>query len=210
MKRIKNVVVFGAGGKVGSLVVQYALADGYHVIAFVHRHHSLPSDPNLQIVTGDIYNRADIEKAMKDADAVISCLSSWGTQYKDVLATAMSNIVAVAKRYGISRIISVTGADARAPGDDLSALHRLTYVALHIVASKIISDGDLHIKILHNSRLKWTVIRSPVMTPRNSTDYVLNSHRPTPWAMVSRRGVARAMVDQIDSTHNLQRALYIH
>ena len=207
---MKNVVVFGAGGKVGRYVVQYALADGYHVTAFVHRHSDLPDDPNLSIVTGDIYNRADIEKALKDADAVISTLSSWGTQYKDVLATAMSNIVAVAKRYGIARVVSLTGSDARAHGDDISALHRLSHLGISIVGGKVLRDGELHIKLLRDSHLKWTVIRSPIMTSRDSTDYVLNSHRPTPWAMISRQAVARAMVDQIDSNQNLQHAPYIH
>lgn len=210
MKHIKNVIVFGAGGKVGQHIVEYALADGYHVTAFVHRHHNLPDDPNLQIATGDIYNRADIERALKDGDVVVSALSSWGTQYKDVLSAAMTNIIPVAKRYDISRIISLTGADARVDGDDISVLHRLSHFAISIVGGKVLGDGERHIKLLQDSRLDWTVIRSPIMTTSTSIAYTLDDHRPAPWALISRRAVARAMVDQIVSKQNLQTALYAH
>ncbi len=210
MKHVATVVVFGATGKVGRLVVEYALADGYQVTAFVHRHHDLPNTSNLQIVKGDIYNRADIERVLNDADVVVSALSSWGSQYKDVLATAMASIVAVSKRYGVSRIVSLTGADARAYGDEISVLHRLSHVAISIVAGKVLRDGERHIKLLRDSKLDWTVIRSPVMKNNDASDYVLSNHRPAPWALVSRRAVARAMVDQIKSGHNSHNAPFIH
>lgn len=210
MKQIKTVVVFGAAGKVGRLVVEYALADGYKVTAFVHRHHNLPNTPNLQVVKGDIYNRSDIERSLKDADVVVSALSSWGTQYKDVLSMATANIVAVSKRYGLSRIVSLTGADARTHGDDITVLHRLSHFAITIVAGKVLQDGEQHIKLLRNSKLNWTVIRSPIMTNRSTADYVLSNHRPAPWALVSRQAVARAMVDQIKSDHNSRNAPFIH
>lgn len=209
MKYIKTIVVFGAAGKVGRLVVQYALADGYKVTAFVHRHHDLPSHESLSIVKGDVYNRADIERALKDADAVVSTLSSWGTQYKNVLSTAMSSITAVAKRNGIARVISLTGADARAHGDALTLLHRISHVAITVVGGKVLRDGEQHIKLLSNSKLQWTVIRSPIMTSKDSVEYVLSSRRPAPWALVSRSAVARAMVDQIKSDHNLRSAPFI-
>ena len=137
MAHIKNIVVFGAAGKVGRQVVENALADGYNVIAFVHRHHDLPDDPSLEIISGDIYNRADIEKALQNVDAVISALSSWGTQYQDVLSAAMTHIIPVAERYKISRIISLTGADARAGDDHISTLHRLSHFARRRTAYQV-------------------------------------------------------------------------
>lgn len=210
MGHIKNIVIFGAAGKVGRQVVEYTLKDGYHVTAFVHRHHDLPDNSNLEIITGDVYNRADIEKALDGADVIISALSSWGTQYQDVLSAAMTNIIPVAERHKILRIISLTGADARADGDDISLLHRLSHVAISMIGGKVLRDGERHIKLLHDSHLEWTVIRSPVMTSSDSTNYALDNHRPAPWAFVSRRAVARAMVDQLNSRQDLRSAPYIH
>ena len=210
MGQVKNIVVFGAAGKVGQHVVEYALADDYQVTAFVHRHHDLPDNPHLRIITGDIYNRADIEKALDGADVIISALSSWGSQYQDVLSAAMTNIIPVAEHYKISRIISLTGADARADGDDISLLHRLSHFGISIVGGKVLRDGERHIKLLHDSHLDWTVVRSPIMTGSDSTNYTLDNDRPAPWAFVSRCAVARAMVDQLNSKQHLHGAPYIH
>ena len=50
-----NVVVFGAGGETGSLVVERAIAAGHTVTAFVRdRSHSL--QPGVKIAVGDTEN----------------------------------------------------------------------------------------------------------------------------------------------------------
>ena len=210
MKAAKNVVVLGAAGKVGSLVVADALADGHAVTAFVHGNHELPEHSRLRVVKGDVYNRADVEAALAGADVVVSTLSSWGTPYKDVLAAAMTNVVPVAERFGIKRVVSLTGADARVADDDMSLLHRVSHAMLIMIGGKVLRDGERHVELLRQSRLDWTVVRSPVMTNARSTGYLLDNHRPAPWALVSRRAVARAMVDQIVSRENLRQAPYIH
>lgn len=209
MKSRQNVVIFGAAGRVGSLLVEYALTDGYDVTAFVHRHHNLPDHPHLRIVTGDVYASVDVEKAIADADVVMSALSSWGTTKKDVLSSAMQNIIPAMQHHKVTRIISLTGADARAPGDKLSIVHRMTHLMIHIVAGKVLADGERHIQLLAASDLDWTVIRSPVMQSSKSQKYRLTQKRPGPWAMVSRRSVARTMVDQISDEGSSRQALFV-
>lgn len=208
MKQSKRLVIFGATGKVGRLTVQYALADGYTVTAFVHRHHDLPQDPHLRIVHGDIHQRRDIEKATKDADVILSALGSWGTAKKDILASAMANIIPVMQQHCILRIVSLTGAEARATGDKLSLVHRLSHLALGIIAAKVLHDGEKHIQLLEGSGLEWLVIRSPIMTSGDDESYQLSSDRPLPWQTIDRRAVARALVDQASSDLR-ERALYI-
>jgi len=209
MNKQKRVLVFGANGRVGRFLVEYALADGYKVTAFVHRHHGLPDNPNLTIFRGDVYKSDDIANALKSQDAVLSALSSWGSSTKDVLATAMGNIIPAMKQHGISRIISLTGAEARAPGDSLGIIHRFAHVALNIVGGKVLRDGEKHIALLAQSELDWTVVRSSVMTSQPGTSYTLSSSRPRPWALVRRTAVARAMVDQLNETSEHKAAPYI-
>ena len=138
MKSKTRVVIFGAGGKVGSLLVEYALAEGYAVTAFIHRHHNLPSHPNLKITKGDAYNKIDVQNVLQDADIVLSALSSWGTPKKDVLSAAMTNIIPTMNTCGIKRIISLTGAEARAAGDTLSVIHRFAHFGIGIVGGKVL------------------------------------------------------------------------
>lgn len=197
MKDKGTVTIFGASGHIGTLLIEYALKDGYTVTAFVHSHHSLPENPNLRIVKGDAYDSADVAKALDGADAVLSALSSWGTPRKDVLSSAMTNIVPAMRDKGIARIVSLTGAEARAKSDKLGIIHRLMHFGLGMIAGKVLKDGEKHTEILAGSGLDWTVVRSPIMRIGSSPRYELTNTRSRPWEFVNRRAVARAMVDQL-------------
>ena len=115
-----NITVFGATGHVGSLVVEKLLAGGHNVSAFTHGTHHFADNTRLRIIPGDIHKSDDIEKALNDSEAVISCLGSWHTPTKDILTAAMTSIVPIAEKHGIKRSISLTGSAACAPGDHLS------------------------------------------------------------------------------------------
>lgn len=209
MKSGQSLVIFGASGKVGRLLVEYALADGHQVTAFVHRSHSLTNHPSLTIMKGDVYNAADVQRAVRGKDAVLSALGSWGTKRKDVLSSAMATIIPAMQQHGVARIISLTGAEARASGDHLGIIHRFAHVAIGILAGKVLRDGERHIQLLEQSDLDWTVIRSPIMRASSRTSYHLSRRRPMPWALISRPAVARAMVDQLADDAHVRQATYI-
>jgi putative NADH-flavin reductase len=204
----RRIAIFGAAGRVGRLLVEYTLADGHKVVAFVHQHHTLPESPELTIVQGNVYSSSDVKQALEQADIVLSALSSWGTPKKDVLSAAMTTIIPAMQELGISRIISLTGAEARASGDSYSLIHRLAHAGIGLVGGKVLHDGEQHIELLERSGLNWTVIRSPIMRSGDSRAYELTTRRPLPWALINRQAVARAMVDAIaqDGT----KATYIH
>jgi len=204
-----HIAIFGASGRVGRLVVAEALSRGYAVTAFVHRHTHLEDDPRLTIVQGDIHSEDDIHKALAQADAIISTLGSWSTKQKDILSAGMRHIIPAAQSVGIDRIVSLTGADARADGDTLSVIHRVSHAGINLIAGNILRDGETHIKLLESSQLDWTVIRSPIMTSTDSKAYTLTHTRPLPWNTISRQSVALAMLAELDQDHHSQQALFI-
>lgn len=207
-----QVTVFGANGKVGSLVVVELLTRGHAVVAFVHNSHHLPKNANLKIVQGDIYAADDVDAAIAGSTAVVSCLGSWGTPKKDILSVGMTHIILSMQRHGVSRVVSLTGAEARAPGDVFSLIHRLAHLGLSVVAGKVLRDGEQHIQLLEQSSLDWTVIRSPIMSSGSSNDReypILSMHRPLPWKTISRRLVVLAVVDIVADVAWRRKAPYI-
>ena len=74
----QTVLVFGANGKLGTHVVNQALEKGYKIKAFVRspEKYTLSENPNVEVVKGDATNFEDVEKAMKGADIVVSCLGN--------------------------------------------------------------------------------------------------------------------------------------
>ena len=70
-----KLVIFGAGGKTGTLVTQQALDAGYEVVAYVRRPDSVTLEhENLKVVVGELSDRAKIKAVVAGADACVSTL----------------------------------------------------------------------------------------------------------------------------------------
>lgn len=205
-----KIVVLGASGKVGREVVKLQLAEGQEVIAFVHSRSPFEEHENLKIIKGDVHNPDDLDKALKNADSVICALGSWGTKQKDILSSATENILPIMKKYKISRFISVSGSDAEANGDKNSLIHKASRLGFNAFFGKILIDAEKHIKLLENSDLNWTVVRSPAMNNLGKiNNYSLAESRPLPWQTVNRQSVAKALIDQLNSEQWLKKAPFI-
>jgi putative NADH-flavin reductase len=204
-----QVTVFGASGKIGRLVTQRLLDEGHSVVAFVHRT-ELPAQPKLRFVKGDIHDAQAIAKALAGSQAVVSALGSWGTKTKDILSSAMRVVVPAMQEAGIQRIVTLTGSGAYAAGDKPKLLDKLGHFSFGLIAHKIIVDSEEHLRILQDSGLDWTVLRSPVMTNGTYTSYKLNSNVPLPWESISRPAVAKAMVEQLSAKNLNKSAPFIH
>lgn len=206
-----QITVFGATGRVGSQVTKKLLASGHSVNAFVHRTAPDFDHPNLQIVRGDIRDSEAVRRAVSGSDAVVSCLSSWGASGHHVLTSAMTSLIPAMKDQGITRIVSLTGAEARAAGDKYSLIHRISHFGLSIVAGGVLRDGEEHIRRLSDSGLEWTVIRSPIMTSgaEKAERFMLTDSRPLPWQTIPRGSVANAMVAEVFAPAHTGRAPFI-
>jgi len=72
-----KLVIFGATGSVGRLVVDQALALGHEVIAFTRNPQALQIEhDNLSRVTGDVLNPLEVSDVIKGADGVLVSLGS--------------------------------------------------------------------------------------------------------------------------------------
>lgn len=204
------IVIFGAAGRVGRLVVAEALARGHSVRAFVHQNHDLPEDPQLTIVQGDVHKAADVLSAIHGCQAVVSTLGSWGTPDKDVVSSAMRHIIPAMEQAGMERIISLTGAEAWDDTDRPTLLRRCSRWGAKLIAHRILADGEEHIRLLRASRLDWTVLRSPVMTNSARIFYMLSLRPLKPWQTIPRKAVAKALLDQLDGPAYSKAAPFIH
>lgn len=204
-----KITVFGATGKVGRIVVENLLDSGHQVVAFAHGASPFTTNENLTVVHGDVHNTSDVKTALSGADAIISTLGSWHTPSKDILTSAMKNIIPAAEIQGIKRLVSLTGSQAALPNEKLRLFEKLFHFALNIVAHKILADGENHLRLLKESKLDWTVIRSPIMKPSTKTDYRLSLVAPSPLATISRAAVAKAIVDQLETRDYTKMAPHI-
>lgn len=101
-----NLLLFGATGRVGSHILKQALADGHRVTALVRSPDKLspPAGDQLRVIAGNVLEPADVQRAMKDADTVISTLSTDGST---VLSEGIPHIIRAMEQEGVTRIITV-------------------------------------------------------------------------------------------------------
>ena len=60
-----KVVIFGASGKTGVLLVEYALSKGYEVVAYIRKSKALNlTHPNLTKVIGNLDDKVKLREAM--------------------------------------------------------------------------------------------------------------------------------------------------
>ena len=192
-----KILILGATGKSGRAVTAEALARGHEVVAVVHK--TTPAgQPGLHIVHGDVHDAQSIVHALQGCDAVISCLSSWGTPRKDVLASAMRSVIPAMKTTGVRRIVTVTGNIALLPDERVNPLLRLIHSTLVFCAPKVGRDAEDHLAQLAASTLDWTSVRSPVMTNGTAGTYRL-TNTVSIMGTIPRKSLATAVIDLVTS-----------
>lgn len=206
-----RITIFGANGKVGSKVVAEAVRRGHIVRAFVYStsEHITPHD-NIEIVQGDACNAKDVDGAVAGADVVINCLGSWGTKTKDIQMRAMRVIIPAMHKHKVQRIVSLTGAEARAESDKVTIRSRASHFVFGLLAKKILIDGEDHLHQLEQSSLDWTVVRSPAMTDKGQgSTYAFTRKKPSLIATIRRDSVVAAMLDAAESDSAFRQAPFI-
>lgn len=205
-----KIAVLGGTGKVGQLLVPMLLNNGHEVTLLVHKHSHFNAVPGLHLISGDVHNPDDIAKLIENSEAVVSTLGSWGTKTKDIVSSAVKNLIPAMQAQKVSRIVTLTGSGARASVYQKSLLESIGHGVFSIIAGKIVKDSEDHIKLLENSPLDYTIIRSPVMKNGRDKGFVLNSKIPGALELINRVAVAAAMLEVIEKGSHKREAPFIH
>ena len=113
MYSMKNVVLIGASGFVGTAILNELLSRGHKVTGIVRNPASVTiSDPNLEIVQADVSDANALIAVCKGKDAVISAYNpGWKNPniYEETLKNN-PNILESVKKAGVRRLLFVGGA----------------------------------------------------------------------------------------------------
>ncbi len=110
-----NIVVFGANGGTGRLLVRRALDSG-HAVTAVTRHpeafaldNTSVTHENLTVLAADVYDPNAVDGAVAGHDVVLSALGvPYGRKPIAVYSTGITNIIAAMERHSIRRLVCVS------------------------------------------------------------------------------------------------------
>jgi uncharacterized protein YbjT (DUF2867 family) len=199
-----NLLVLGASGRTGRLVVEQALAAGHTVTALVRSPEKLTmSNSNLRVVTGEATDPSAVSRALKGANAVISTLGGKGS----VIADSTQAIVAAAHEAGVSRVVLLSS--WLVERDRMDAVTRLL---TGIAMGAMVKDKSAGEQMLRQSDLEWTIVYPGVLTdgPADGSVAVLPERAKRGMSQkISRADVAAWMIQAATSDQHSRRSVGI-
>ncbi|MEM0948740.1 MAG: NAD(P)H-binding protein [Pseudomonadota bacterium] len=192
-----KLVVLGANGRTGKLVVQAALERGMEVTAVVRSAKKMPANQNerLTVLIGNPCDKKFLKHVLHGQDAVISAL---GGRKPTRAATSVyyrsaDALVDAAWETGLRRIL-VTSTALLFDGQTVAGKILCRLVPNVVGSARRMED------ILKASHLNWTSARPGFLSDGDGVGYRAQKNKlPKNGTSVTRRALARFLIDAVES-----------
>lgn len=217
-----RILILGGSGRTGKLLVLEALEKGYQVNALVRNAASFketiarlhpPQNHQLTIFEGTPSDKNNIADALEGCEAVLSTLNisrnsdfPWSALRTGefFLSQTITDIIDLCLQKKINRLIITSAWGANETKLDIPAWFR--WFIDHSNVGVPYRDHERQEKILLQSPLQFTAVRPVGLTNFNNHRPVhvsLDNH-PRPRLMISRRNVARFMIQILEHNEYLR------
>jgi uncharacterized protein YbjT (DUF2867 family) len=205
-----KILVLGATGATGLLIVRKALAEGQSVVALVRSKAKAEAAGlvGVDLVEGDATDETALARAIAGCDAVISSLGTAMSPFREVtmLSTATRALVRVMTAQKIQRLVCITGlgaGDSRGHGGFF-----FDRVFLPLLLRKVYDDKNRQEDVIRASALDWTIIRPTVLNdkPARGSVRALTDLSTVHGGSIARADVADFVVQQLTTDMWLRKA----
>ncbi|WNJ93363.1 SDR family oxidoreductase [Bosea sp. 685] len=202
-----KVLVLGATGATGRLIVGKAVAKGYEVVALV-RSKAKADLAAAELVEGDARDPVALTRAIAGCDAVVSSLGTAMSPFREVtlLSAATRALVGVMADQNIRRLVCITGlgaGDSRGHGGFF-----FDRLLLPLMLRKVYEDKDRQEDAIRASTLDWTIVRPTVLNDKPARGHVkaLTDLSGVHGGTIARSDVAEFVVEQLTADTWLRKA----
>jgi len=199
-----NLLILGASGRTGLLVVEQALAAGHDVTALVRSPEKLTlRNSRLRVVAGQATDADDVARAMTGAGAVISVLGGGGS----VIVDSTRAIIEAAHRTGVTRVVVMSSFLV-----ERDRMGVLSWLVTGLAGTSKIADKQAGESLLRQSGLDWTIAYPGPLTdgPATGSVHALpDGARRRISERISRADVAGWLVEAATSTQTSRRGVDI-
>lgn len=195
----KSILLLGATGRLGDVVLNALLNKSYHVTVLVRSPKKLKiNNDKLRVTKGDVASEGDLREALEGVRTVVAVLGHGFRTPYPVQSRTLEVLVPLMVEKNIKRIITITGAALKTKEDPRSRILDITEKLLSLIDPYRIKDAKRQQELLEKSNLDWTVVRTPVHKDGSSTLGAAGYKQPTPWQRVTRSAVANFILECIE------------
>jgi putative NADH-flavin reductase len=196
-----KVVIFGATGQTGRLLVERGVASGHVVTAFARdpARLNVPRG-SVRVVQGDVLDSAAVDRAVAGQEAVLVALGTATRGSPPILPQGIRHILDAMERHGARRIVvlSAAGALHDRAGSIVGSLGLMVARAL---LPGVYREHRAMLEELRTRNLDWIAVRPVILTngPWTGRYRVVTDGIPRGGYRVSRADVADFMIRQLTS-----------
>jgi putative NADH-flavin reductase len=204
-----KILILGATGRTGRLVVEDALKQGYDLNVLVRDKNKMSfSSKSIKVYQGTPTRRADVAAAMQGCEVIISALgiarasdAPWSKLItaKNFISESMKNVIAEADQQNLKRLITVS---AWGVGESKKEIpFWLRWLINYTNLGPVYAEHEVEEMLLANSNLNWTAVRPVALndSKKIKTLKVSFNNFPKPSLQISRQSVAKFIVDIVKS-----------
>jgi len=151
------ILVIGAAGRTGRLIVEQALGHGHDVRAMVRSDEFALSHPRLEVVVGDVLDFEAVSAAVDGADAVAFALGSGGSKDVRVFSEGIGNVLHAMALHDVTSLVALSAAGVFARKDPRMSLGFRTMIAT--VLKPVYDDLERMEQRVAASGVSWTIVR---------------------------------------------------
>ncbi|XP_048402901.1 flavin reductase (NADPH)-like [Stegostoma tigrinum] len=214
-----RLLVLGATGQTGQLLVRQALDHGHMVKAIVRTPSKLTiQHDNLKVVKANVFSANSLLEHFSEEDAIMSCLGfpisifSEATGYTE----SIKAIAPAMREAKVTRIIAMTSWYTK-PDTAQEASWTIRWLLIPLIRKLLINMQEME-NYLNNEcqDLKWTVVRPPGLQNASKTEKQILTHEgyfvPGPEGIpignsVTRGDVARFMLSLVEEDLWIKKAV---
>lgn len=212
-----KILVLGATGRTGRLVVEEALRRGMEVSAIARDPKKL-EEYKIRIIPGTPYDHATVEKAMSGCSAVINTLNvsrksdnPWAplTAPKDLISRSAANAVKAMEKHGVKRIVALSTIGAGRSWKKSPLVLRM-FVSMSNLKFAFKDHGRQE-EVLESSSMDYTICRAPMLSNESAgLRVVATPEGVKPAGMhLSRGSAARFFLDIIEDKEHMRDVVHI-
>lgn len=204
-----KILLLGATGRTGRLIVEEALKQGYELNVLVRDKNKIFfNSKSIKVYQGTPTRRADLAAAMQGCDLIISALgivrasdAPWSKLItpKNFISESIKNVIVEAGQQNLKRLITIS---AWGVGETKKQVpFWLRWLINYSNMGPVYAEHELEEKLLANSDLNWTAVRPVALNDSDkiTTLKVSFNNSPKPSLYVSRKSVAKFIVDIVKS-----------
>lgn len=208
-----KIVIFGASGKTGTLMVNQALELGHQVTAYIRRENSVEKEhPNLKIIVGNLNDTEKLKEAISGADACLSTLGGASlTKHATEIRSGIDKIISLMEQERVNRFIylsSVGVGESR-----LYIAQPVRFFVCDLFLRVPFIDHNINEQRITRSKLQYTLVRPGGLTDGQKTGNLKHGSEKTILKgspKISRANVAAFMLEQLADKTYINKGVWLH